>query len=139
VKYDYRKILKRQYKKGKFLIKQRPNCNDDFMKIYDVFHCGIYIAFFDTNSMRNDSDYARYGRHYTLAVNNKLKPTVHIEFKTTHSGIRFDCAQIINQELLAQFCFTKRVLIEKTEKPALDIKYVTFSSPERLNEYMMTF
>jgi hypothetical protein len=139
VKYDYIKIFKRQYKKGRFLIKQRPNRNNYFNKMYDVFYCDVFIAYFDTNSIRDDSNYARYGCHYTLAVNRKLKPTAHIEFKTTHSGIRLDSVKIINIELLAKFSFTKRVLVEITEKPALDIKYVTFSSPERLNEYMMNF
>ena len=135
MKEDYRKILKKHYKKGKFTIIQRPNCNNDFKKLYDVFHCGIYIAFFDTNSIRKNEDSWKF---FTMAVNKKLKPTVYIEFATTHPGIRLNYIEIINPELLAQFSFTKKVLIEKIEKP-IDVKHVTFSSPERLNEYMMTF
>jgi len=136
MKYDYRKILKRQYKKGKFLIKQRPNCNNDFKKTYDVFHCGICIAFFDTNSIRESVSGWKF---FTMAVNGKLKPTVHIDFKKTYAGIRIDFIEIINPILLAQFCFTKKVLIEKVENPCLNIKYMTFSSQERFNEYLMTF
>jgi len=135
VRDDYRKILKKHYKKGKFTIIQRPNCNNDFKKIYDVFHCGVYIACFDTNSIRES--FSGY-RFYIVAVNKKFKPTVHIDFNKTHVGVRIDFIEIINPELLAQFYFTKKVLIEKTEKP-MGIEHITFSSPERLNEFMMTF
>jgi len=136
---DYRKILKKQYKKGKFLIKRRLNQNNDFKKIYDLFYCDKFIAFFDTNELTKNYGYeSRLGYHYALAKDSKLKTAAHVTFKTTHSGLRIDSIVITNLKILSNFVFSKRVLVEKTEKH-LDIRYVTFSSPERLNEYLLNF